>query len=586
MSDYLNIISLIIELFSKERFRHPRIFNRLIVGIIFIFLLIYFYILRWITSQDRTVMIILFSLMFLYAFIAYKAVNSPIGLSRMKLNEIESVIEQGLSWNRDDLFSKTPIYFIDFTEIYKYKTLQARYFIERNDFKKAYEIYNSIDERKLFKNEKRKLYQNKAFTLIYLGNISKADELLETIKDEKDPIYLMLKSIIFENAGNIDSASKYLQKALNNIPGDDNEINIKISVYNNFGRIRHMEGNDIDTIYYYRKSVELAKKQKNKRLLHVSYQNLIHSYLFQGKYDKANEYFEEYQEFIDINILNDLIELYNFIIELDRQKLDFNSLRKNIVDGYFKLRDKIDGIKRFCFDVNAMRIMFNANMDLDNVLEEINKNIECYFLIKMPDKYFCFKEIIQVLKEVINYSYYQKFYPLYQKIFIYMRDLALSDIENYIDSLKDYEVYERCELEKEKIILIKYCNEIYDFDRLYKNMIDVKDIYGNNGMFIDMIDMDLNIVDECFNACRYIEEHNELLNKIREHLKLAEDNVSKIKNHPKANEFNLRLAYYFLGLGDKIKAKYYLDKFEVSGITIANYAFWLQGYYNILKLNL
>ncbi|PHO07893.1 hypothetical protein BFT35_03930 [Thermoanaerobacterium thermosaccharolyticum] len=586
MSDYLNIISLIIELFSKERFRHPRIFNRLIVGIIFIFLLIYFYIFGWITSQDRTVMIILFSLIFLYAFIAYKAVNGPIGLSRMKLNEIESVIEQGLSWNRDDLFSKMPIYFIDFTEIYKYKTLQARYFIERNDFKKAYEIYNSIDERKLFKNEKKKLYQNKAFTLIYLGNISKADELLETVKDEKDPIYLFLKSIIFENAGNIDSASKYLQKALNNIPGDDNEINIKFLVYNNFGRIRRIEGNDIDTIYYYRKSVELAKKQKNKQLLHVSYQNLIDSYLLQGKYDKANEYFEEYQEFIDINILNDLIELYNFIIEWDRQKLDFNSLRKNIIDGYFKLRDKIDGIKRLCFDVNALRIMFNAKMDLDNILEEINKNIEGYFSIKMPDKYFCFKEIIQVLEEVIYYRYRQKFYPLYQKISFYIRNLALPDIENYIDSLKDYEVYERCELEKEKIILIKYCNEIYDFDRLYKNMIDVKDIYGNNGMFIDMIDMDLNIVDECFNACRYVAEHNEPLNKIREHLKLAEDNVSKIKNHPKANEFNLRLAYYFLGLGDKIKAKYYLDKFEASGITIANYASWLQRYYNILKLNL
>ncbi|WP_434655893.1 tetratricopeptide repeat protein [Thermoanaerobacterium thermosaccharolyticum] len=586
MSDFLNIISFIIELFSKERFRHPRIFNRLIVGVIFIFLLIYFYIFGWITSQDRTVMIILFSLMFLYAFIAYKAVNGPIGLSRMKLNEIESIIEQGLSWNRDDLFSKMPIYFIDFTEIYKYKTLQARYFIERNDFKKAYEIYNSIDERKLFKNEKRKLYQNKAFTLIYLGNISKADELLETIKDEKDPICLMLKSIIFENAGNIDSASKYLQKALNNIPDDDNEINIKFLVYNNFGRIRRIEGNDIDAIYYYRKSAELAKKQKNKQLLHVSYQNLIHSYLLQGKYDKVNEYFKEYQQFIDINTLNDLIELYNFIMEWDRQKLDINNLRKNIIDGYYKLRDKIDGIKRLCFDVNALRIMFNANMDLNNVLEEINKNIECYFSIKMPDKYFCFKEIIQVLKEVINYRYYQKFYPLYQKISFYMRNLALSDIESYIDSLKDYEVYERCKLETEKIILIKNCNEIYDFDRLYKNMIDIKDIYGNNGMFIDMIDMDLNIVDECFNAYKSLSEHNELLNKIREHLKLAEDNVSKIKNHPKANEFNLRLAYYFLGLGDKIKAKYYLDKFEASGITIANYASWLQRYYNILKLNL
>ena len=580
--DLIELVVLISSLIKK--FRHPRFLARFIVFVLVSVITANFLLIGWITSDDKTILIILGLLVLSYILITIKAAQKPIGLSKMKLDKLEKTIDQGLSWDREDLFSKKPLYFIDFAEIYNYNLLHARYLRERNNFKKAYEIYNSIDERKLFEAEKKKVYQEKAYVLYHLGSMAKADNFLELTKNDNDPQYLMLKAMLSEIAGNLKSASDYLQKALNSIP--DNTENIqKAMIYNNYGRIRQIEGNYLDAVNYYRLAVGIAKKFKNKQLLHLLCQNLIHSYFLQGNYEKSRVCLEEYEGLIDAKVANDLIELYNLKVELARQKLDISSLRKHMLDGYLELRDRVEGVKKLCFDVTILRTMFNARANAEKVLEEINTNIDQYFSMQMPDKYLALKEIIMALKE-LNPSRFQRYVLLYKKIYSYMEKVALSDLENCIDSLEGYEVSQRCAMEKERVGVLREYIRPYNFQNIYKHLVDIKDIFRKNGMFMDVITTDLDIAGECFAQENYEGRHikSQPLKKMRGHATLAENDLAKINNHPRINEFSLRLACYFLVLGDKDKAKHYYEKFEAGDISIANYAVWLQRYYCHLKL--
>ncbi|MDI6602305.1 MAG: tetratricopeptide repeat protein [Thermoanaerobacteraceae bacterium] len=571
--------------YKSQSIKHPRYFSRFIVLIILFLLIANAVFLGLIETGDKKVLIVLTILMILYIAVGCFAAKGPIGLSKWKLKKLEEMIDQGLSWDRDDLFSKKPFYIMDFAENYQYELLHAKHWIILKNYKKAYEIYNGIIESKLFDDEKKKISIEKAYMLYGLGDINRATGILESIKDKNDPNYLMLKSMITENALDLDNAVIYLQKALNNISITNNGI-LEAMIYNNYGRIRRIEGNNLDAIYYYRKSADIAKKYKEKQIIHTSFQNLIHLLLIEGDLDKSNAYLKEYEDLIDLNLLGDAVEYYNLKLELSRQKPNGIS-EYSIVDNYKNLRERLPQFKKLQLDCSTLRILFNACMNFDVVMDQIYSNLDEYFALEMPYKYFSLKEIEIPLRE-INYPYCHKYALIYKRIADYMRTKALTDIEEYISSLKDYEINLRCQMEKERVGVIKEHIKPYNFQTIYNHMIDIKDIYKRNGMLVDMIITDLDIADECFAPENLEGEEIKALplEKMKEHIEYAEESVSKLKKYPIVDEFNIRLAVYFFKLKDESKAKKYLEKFESGGTTIANYAFWIQRDYRFLKSKL
>src|SRR5699024_1208178 len=240
----------------------------------------------------------------------FVAVHKPIGLAKIKLKKLEMAVERGLSWDRESLFLKKPLYIINFAEIFKYNLIHAKHLIALDDFKGAYEVYSSIDEKKLFLKEKHLLLQKKADVLFTLGDITRAKYTIDFLKDSDNPNYSILTAMIYEISGQLDKAAEYLQIALNSVP-TKNEGLLEANIYNYYGRLRILESNLIDEINYYRLSTNIAKRHKNKEIIHVSYQNLIHLYLLQGEYKSSENYLLEYESLIDINLINDARELYN-----------------------------------------------------------------------------------------------------------------------------------------------------------------------------------------------------------------------------------------------------------------------------------
>lgn len=562
-----------------KNLRHPRYFMRFIIFMILVSLIFNAIILE-LTSLLTTIMLIV--LLIIYSITSYLAPKKPILYSKRKLEHLRSLLVKGYSLNDENLFEKKPLYLIDYVENYEFQKLKAEHLIAQEKFADAYEVYQSIDDKKLFKDEKRDLLRKKAFTLYSLGDMNKATHYLNCIKDESEPVYLMLKAMIEENAMNLETASEYWQKALN-VTSETKEPLLRAKIYNNYGRLRFMEGNLTDAISFYRQSYEIAKTLKNREIIHTSVQNLIHTSLQKGDKQKAIQYFQEYETLFQDKTLNDMIEEFNLRLEISRQNKNNYEISKVILDGYKKIYPLLSKERQIIFDIKILRMMFNNKMNFDLVMNRINDNIDKYFTLKMPEKYFALKEINIPLRE-IQFPHCHKYAIVHNRINEYMTKNALKDIEIYINELKDYEVHQRCRMELEKVSVQKEWIKPYNFDAIYSSMRDIKDIYQKNGMPIEAIFIDLNIAKECSAPDNCFQNNIKTIPKIKmeEHVRLADEGLMKLKKYPRVAEGNIRLAVCYMLLNEKAKAKKHFEAFEEAKISIHHFASWIQKDYEWL----
>ncbi|PTX16375.1 hypothetical protein SAMN04488598_10750 [Halanaerobium congolense] len=567
------------------KLRHPRYIYRYLTFMAILLVIINYFLLGIINFYDVLINIILALLLITYIFVSYFSAKMPLFLSKIKLNKLKKTLNQGRTIENEDLFTQKPIYMVDFVEKYNYNLLKADYYQQINKLSEAYQVYNEIDDNKLFSKEKKKVRLNKANLLIKFGNLSKAERLLNIIDDQNDPFYLMLRSILIERKTlNLETVNNLLQKAVDIISDNDDFDNVKKAmIYNNYGRVRCLEGNKTDAINYYTSSVELAQKANKKHLIHVSYQNLVHTLILNREFEKSQEYMSEYQKLIDSDIILDSFELFNLKIELARQKMDKNQLITHLIDSHFDLRPKLSQDKKLALDINSLRLMFNSGMNGAVILREINKNINEYLTMKMPGRYNALKEISIVLKQLRIRGNS----ALQRKVIAYMKKDAISDLEDYILKLEQYEIKEKSYYLKEKIGLIRDYTEPYNFEKTYELLDDIKNIYQNNNMLAERLGVELDIADEAlFNITEdSIKEKDKFFEVMKKYVELADNELVKLNSLSilELDTYYVRIAFYYLVIGNDKKAKFYLDKFESLEKSILNYALWIQKYYIELK---
>lgn len=213
-----------------------------------------------------------------------------------------------------------------------------------------------------------------------------------------------------------------------------------------YGRLRFMEGNLTDAISFYRQSYEKAKNQKNRKIVHSSFQNLIHTSLQKCDKSRVREYVQEYQRLFQDETLNDMMEEFNLRLEIARQNINNNKISKVILDEYKKIHPLLSRERQAFFDVNILRMMFNNQMNFDLIMNHIYDNIDDYFALNMPERYFTLKEINIPLSEV-QFPHCHKYALIHNQINEYMMKYALKEINEYLYKLKDFEVHERCRIE-------------------------------------------------------------------------------------------------------------------------------------------
>lgn len=553
--------------------RHPRYVARFMVLILLTVAVLIFCFYGWLSMDQPLPLIVVVTFLIIYGILLFFAPKIPLFWSKIYLERLELLVAQGWSWNYETLGTTKPFYLWDFAEHFRCQLIRAKHMKSCGRFLAAWELYNSIPMRRLFPEEKEELKLAMAtLAAVDLGDISTAERLLKEVQDKDSLKYLTLDSIISEVKGEMQDAAVKLKGIL--ASPIDKDFAIRAVAYNQLGRMRRMEENYLDAVYYYQKAVNEAVKDNNKDVLHAAYQNLIGVTLLQGDINKSQQLLNEYASKLNFEIIHDCLEFMNMKVQVARQLGDQSVIIQTLVEGYDTLTKDNPKARLSLLNVSFLRSMHSAGVVPQKIMDDVTTSLDDYINTEMPSRYKTLKEIVQTL-HFIEIGMSDRYDQVRSRLHTYMANQARKDIEDYIASLPPHAVNERCAMYFEKVGVIKNFESPYDFNRLYAIMKQIKDIYRENCHFVDVIECDLNIVDEALSAQRW--------DVMREHALQAEESLKVIKNYPNAPEFYLRLALYYFALQDRGKARSYYILFEETGTSIWHYNNWLQNYYHLLK---
>lgn len=557
---------------------HPR--NRvrpLLVGIFCSIALLY-YNLGWLSIGHPFSLLLVGGAIAFYGCLSNLAATRPLLWSKTKLDRLNSLVAEGWSWNYDTLFSHKPFYLWDTVECFQYQRAKAKYLQRRGQDRAAWEAYLAIPEDKLLPAERETLKLEMATHAVSrLGDVNGAKKLLEDVENKTSPGYLICSAYVAETEGDWDQSFKLLQEALARCP--EGPPSTRAVIYNQFGRMRRLEGNYLDAIYFYQQAAAEAERDTEKDTLHASYQNLILTKMLAGeKMDQVRPILDAYISRLNLEIVTDWLELTQLTVDMVRQLGDRTALIEHLTKGYRQLmnRPDIDSGAKIKGNINILRSMTSTKLLLEEVWENITADFDAYFLLEMPSRYYVLKEIVYFLDFLRNKrGLNDKEKKVVSRITDYMTQHAGRELDEYIAGLPPYAVHERCNLYWERAGVVKRYELPYNFEKVYSLLQDAKDTYRVNGHFIDYARFDLDIADEALAVQRW--------DVMQAHAVLAEQSLVRLKNHPVTAEFYLRLAYYWAALQDFRKACHYFKLFRKAGISIDHYALWLQDYYRVVE---
>ena len=594
-------MSIIIEILKSlySEYKHPR--NRLRFFILIILVISIIAYAKFIAFD----IVFMFSILLtaVYVFIAYKSTENAILFSKYKLNKLEKIINQGKALENPGLFNKKPWYLIDAKEQLEYYKLKSDFHNQRREQLKAYNCYLNIKKLNLTKTELDENKLNRALLLIKMGAYKKSDLILKEIEERLDQLelknrafYYNLKAFVTEKKDmNFTKVVSLLQKSKDLITDLDGEYPLKAQVFNNFGRIRRLQNNITDARYYYKRAKEYTVRTKEASLIAVIFDNLISIYSLNGEYELLEKTKNEYMDLLEESLFTKEEKL-NLQLSIARDNLYSNDYKSFIIESYFKFKKDLSRKEKLIFNVNALRLMSNSFINAQVVAEEIANNINKYFKLSMPDKFQILNEVEIFMRNKNNLKRFfdsnkikidfqlVKVIKMKEKVEKYMKNDALKDIQDYLDSLEEYQVNKRFVFLQFKLEVITKYSEPYNFNRVYKLFLELINICEINGLKERKIDTELNLVDEMLGLIGKIKDDKfDLKKMIRMHLNNIDQILSRIEIIPYLESYYIRTSYYYLSQDEIEKAEKYYNIIKRLSINPRNYSNWIKKQLKVIQ---
>ncbi len=536
---------------------------------------------------------LLLTLLLIYIFVAYYAATKPVFPETSVIAHLENLVREGRYTEIEKQFSQRPFYIRSIPGRIEWDLLWAKKLMAQQKLRDAYEMYSELLSLPLFEKEKNNIRLKQVIVLFLLGDTNKAKSIFERTKQkiDQDKYYeiLFLQSLFEERIGEFEKARKSLLAAVSEL--DNVKDRPLAMIYNDFGRMGKIFENTIDVFHYYRKSAELALRFKEKSLIHITYPNLVDTYLLSGDNKNAVLYLDKYSDLIDKDNIDDLLRFNNYKLEYARQIKDKILLLDTLSQGRIEILPKIPAQEQLVFEISELKIRWNNKCGWNKKLFWVRHSLPEYLKLEFPVRYRMIKEIFNVLLYLARTNNLGQFAGLFSQLWDFM-ERSKDDIDQYVLELPDYCVAERFFWEKEKAFLRRIqradepqINLIDFYEGMFEHLRNIKDTQLQHGNPLPAIEADLNVADECMGviqAIRDIAVIDYLRKNMQKHLDNACRDFEKFQRHPASNEYIVRIARYALFLGDEKRAKEYFDDFVRSKISIYHYALWIQKYYKEL----
>jgi len=543
------------------KYRHKRYRNHILLSA-FLFCIIWTcYFLNIFSGWILSIFLALWAI---YTFVAYHTITKPVFPETSAISHLSNLVREGKYTEIEKLFPKRPFFIRSIPGKIKWNLLYARKLMaqEQPRLRDAYEMYSELLSLPLFEKENNNIRLNQVLALLLLGDTNKAKSIFQRIKKkiDQDKYYevLYLQSLFDERAGEFEKARQSLLEA---VGGHDKVKDIQLAkIYNNLGRMEKMIGNTTNTFHYYRKSAELALHFKEKYLIHITYPNIIDTYLLLGDDKNAVLFFSKYSDLIDKDNIDDLLKFNNYKLEYARQIKDRILHLDALTRGRIEILPRISVQKWLIFEISEIRIRWNSQCGWDEKLFWFKHYLPEYLKLEFPVRYLTLKEVFNILRDLAKTNNLGPFTELFSQLIGFM-GRSKKDIDQYVLELPDYCVYERCFWEKEKTFLrkIQKANEpqinLIDFyEGMFEHLRNIKDIQLQHGNPLLAIEADLNIADECMWVSKEIQNTDiiaYLRKNMQKHLDNACKDFEKFRRHPASNDYIVRIARYALSVGDK-----------------------------------
>ncbi|NQE06448.1 hypothetical protein C5S32_11315, partial [ANME-1 cluster archaeon GoMg1] len=220
---------------------------------------------------------------------------------------------------------------------------------------------------------------------------------------------------------------------------------------------------------------------------------------------------------------------------------------------------------------------WNSQLLKPSYVAHIEHQLDKYLLLDLTERYRTLKEIHFVLERLKEMNVLDPFLPFYGRVSYILRGME-SEIGDYLLSLPEYCVSEKCYWLKELAAVQKIDRRNYDFERVLQRLNDLKDTLLKNENYLEALIAGLNISDEAI-----FQKKNEI---VWQSVQQAIKELERFKGHPVEAECFIRIAYYAFAVGQYQCAKEYFNQFEETGVSPEHFADWIQAYYAYLIVNL
>ena len=266
------------------------------------------------------------------------------------------------------------------------------------------------------------------------------------------------------------------------------------------------------------------------------------------------------------------------MLQYFRQKKDKEKLLSAIGQGRSLLYPKMTEPQKLVYDISELRIRWNSQLLSPAYLAHIEHQLDKYLLLDLTERYRTLKEIHFVLERLEEMNDLGHFLPFFERVSYSLIGMK-SEIENYLLSLPEYCVNEKCYWLKELAAVQRIDRRNYDFEQVLQRLNDLKDTLLKYENYLEALTVGLDISDEAM-----FQKKNEIVwQSVQQTIK----ELGRFKGHPVEAGCFIRIAYYAFVVGQYQCAEKYFNRFEETGVSPKHFADWIQKYYAylVLKLN-
>lgn len=455
---------------------------------------------------------------------------------------------------------------------------------------KAWNIVASLSERRMTVRQNARCKKHKVFLLITLGNLSAAEPLIESMKED-GARYHFLMNLLRLRQGKTEQASVHARRAEEACTADTDPL-IHVQILHNRAVSLIGQGHYRDADKAFKSTLQFVKERKirDKRLLLTIYQNYAFNRIrIEGRDADWKAVIDELQAYLDMDHTIEYLALSNARLELMREAEEpAGHLNQMVNCGFDRiLRDKkLPERNKLVLAASTARIVWASGLDPRPCIDYLSAVKEKLLELPMPVRYESMKQI-NIMFEGLCGCRSKEEAALREYVFWYRKNQAIPDLEEYLGSSKlpQVSVDSRIYLLMELAGLQKEHPQQYELKHFMDLMKDAAALCDENSLLPEGLHCRLSIMDELCgeqNLDRNFKAaHADIM---REQLSWVEPRLDELMENPQIAEIYLMLGFYCFHLDDYDRCVLYYERVRkcMDSISLEHFAPWLHRYYMVV----